>query len=56
MFDLLDGIYTRSEQECDIDIIFKSAIALSSWATESSRISAFPARMRTTRRGRFTRG
>jgi dihydrodipicolinate synthase/N-acetylneuraminate lyase len=31
-------------------------VALSSWATESSRISAFPARMRTTRRGRFTRG
>ncbi len=25
MFDLLDGIYARSEQECDIDIIFKSA-------------------------------
>jgi hypothetical protein len=24
MFDLLDGIYARSEQECDIDIIFKS--------------------------------
>jgi hypothetical protein len=24
MFDLLDGIYARSDQECDIDIIFKS--------------------------------
>jgi hypothetical protein len=24
MFDLLDGIYTRADQECDIDIIFKS--------------------------------
>jgi hypothetical protein len=24
MFELLDGIYTRSEQECDIDIIFQS--------------------------------
>jgi len=23
MFELLDGIYSRSEQECDIDIIFK---------------------------------
>jgi hypothetical protein len=23
LFDLLDGIYSRSEQECDIDIIFK---------------------------------
>jgi hypothetical protein len=24
MFDLLDGIYARSEQECDIDIMFQS--------------------------------